>query len=345
MDKSILRLRKILNAPQHLPQGENLVPLDDVPHASVLVLEDPLARGILKSPAAAPFDMWAYYLALCRLTAQDTPTLTGFFTNSPMLQHTQAHRETRRNSAWVYRAIEADLQGWLEADDTFAGCDASSAQTAYDSAQRFIDRLFVRMVSAASGLPERDIPVLPGHLFDLLPRRKTVLACEAQAAALVHALSDQLARTGKSKDDVWAILVLVIMGYDALRGSVLYALSVGETPTSYASYDAWFKSIAPVALLPRRFSHDVEIEGHLFVAGQLAYIFPHLIHRSQANDDVASSLSFGAGPHTCPGRRIALLAASAFFAKIGEIPSDNKPTPNRHWRRDLVLIEKAGKND
>lgn len=358
MDLNILKVQKFLNKPQSLPVGQRYIALDDSEVPAMLVMEQKLARGCLKHADVAPFDLWGFYQAVARLSDQRLPQLNCYFTQGPLLQHSKTHRDTRRNLAPLYRHLEASIETWAEdlADQiiTEHQRNPNSDHPAYRFASDYTDRVFLRLLSVATGIPEKLIPDLPGRVFDLLPRSRNLIAREEELVVFVRTL--QQAMTEKSDGleggscDVASLLTLVVMGHDAMKGALFFGLSQGLIPKVVNGGDwtraleLWFRDIAPVGVLLRVVQTDCEIDGASFIKGQVVYICPHILHEiaeRSGSDGPMLSLAFGSGPHMCAGRTLALKAAEAAFKVLIKYEWSSDTLPATKWSRDLLLIERT----
>lgn len=343
MDLTVLRLRQLLNTPKQVPLGTRVLKLANDADGPVIVLDPDLARKVLLHKDAAPFDLWAYYLAVTGLTAAEVPMLTRYFAEVPLLQHGQGHRANRKAASGIYKKIEADQVVWLASGAPFEGLRLGAP----DAVDVFCQRVFKRMVSVAADIDTTEIPDLPANLFDLLPTRSALCACEADVAVLVDVLERHLAENEAPQTDVWTLLTFVLMGYDALRSSMHYDLATSALDTAFVDAEQWFRHVAPIGILPRQFSEPTTILSHRFEAGQVLYVCPHLVHKADdatAESGRSPSLSFGLGAHSCPGRRLACNSVEAYFERLPSPRSQPRNTAGSVWRRDLILIEKRRKN-
>lgn len=358
MDLNILKVQKFLNNPQRLSLDQKLIALDESKVPAVLVLEHALARACLKHPDLAPIDLWGFYRAVARLSDRDCPQLNCYFTQGPLLQHGQTHRDTRRDLAPLYRHLEASIGSWAEdlAEKiiTEQRCTPNGDHPAYRFASGYTDHVFLRLLSVATGIPEALIPDMPRRVFDLLPRRRNLMACEEELVAFVGTLQEEMAKRSDGLEggncDVAGLLTLVVMGHDAMKGALFFGLSQGVMPKVANGGDwaraveLWFRDIAPVGVLPRVVQTECKIDDSRFRKGQVIYVCPHILHeiagRSSA-DGQTLSLAFGAGPHMCPGRALALKAAEAAFKVLAKYGWSSESLPATKWRRDLLLIERT----
>jgi hypothetical protein len=358
MDLNILKVQKFLNNPQSLPFGHRFIALDESEVPAVLVLEQSLARGCLKHHDVAPFDLWGFYQAVARLSDRELPQLNRYFTQGPLLQHGKTHRDTRRDLAPLYRHLEASVGTWAEdlADQTITEHrrNPNGDHPAYRFASDYTDRVFLRLLSVATGIPEKLIPEMPGRVFDLLLRSRNLIAREEELAAFVGTLKEEMAKQSDGLEggncDVAGLLTLVVMGHDAMKGALFFGLSQGVMPNVAIEADwtraveLWFRDISPVGVLPRVVQTDCEIDGSRFRKGQVVYVCPHILHEiagRSSSDGQALSLAFGAGPHMCPGRALALKAAEAAFKVLAKYGWSSEALPATNWRRDLLLIERT----
>lgn len=325
MNLAVLRLLQLLNAPADRLQGQRCVALEQGQGAGQLVLDGDLARAILKHPQARPFDLWGYYLALTKLKAADLPHLSAYFAQGPLLRDGADHAQMRRALMPLYQRLEQRVR------DDFAGQIAAFAapRDHHALAADVADALFDLMLGAELGLAAADLPRMPGRLFSLLPRRAALIAREAELATYSAQIAAALAAQNKPAQMLWPLVTLGLMGHDALRCAVLFAL----TQPSAAPNDASLRQIAPVGVLPRQFTQDVQIADQQFLAGQIAYICPYLLHETGA----AMSFAFGAGPHHCPGQRIADAAWQAVQAHLPRWRAAIGAAPKLRWQRDLLL--------
>lgn len=335
----LLKLLQHLNAPHKLSREQKVVALEAGDGAGQLILDADLARAILKHPQARPFDLWEYYLTLTRLTADELPCLTGYFGKGPLLQHATEHSATRRALLPFYRRMERAVTEHFDAklDAFIDGLAMAPERRPDDVAQGFADLLFGLMIAQELGLEAAAVPPSPGSFFTLLPRRETLIAREAELAQYVAVLRMHLARQGRPEEDVWALLTLVLMGHDALKGAVFFALSQPQSVAEVADAEGWMQAIAPVGVLPRQFDGPVDLDGVCFAAGQIAYICPHLVHQVAQSSARGRSFAFGAGAHMCPGRRIAVHALQALIDRKDRIGLNEVSNAPLQWRRDLLL--------
>jgi hypothetical protein len=359
MDLNVLKVKKRLNDPRSLPLGQSLIDLNEGEGPAVLVLEQTLARACLKHPDIAPFDLWEFYQAVARLSEGELPCIDGYFKTGPLLQHGQAHRDTRRDLAPLYRRLEASIGTWAEdlARDLLTENRhklISGDPHAYRVASDYTDRVFRRLFSVATGLTEELIPDMPGRVFDLLPRRSNLLAREAELATFIATLQEEMAARSNPLEgcdcDIAGLLTLVLMGHDATKGALCFGLSQGVMPKLAdagewtRAIEFWFRQVAPVGVLLRVATQGCEINGARFTKGQVIYICPHILHEiAQCGDSDAQSMSFafGSGPHMCPGRGLALKAAEGLFKALEEYGWSPESLPATRWRRDLLLIERT----
>lgn len=359
MDLNVLKIQKWLNKPDSLPLHERAIDLEEGEDPAVLVLDADLAREILKHPNVAPFNLWGLYQALTRLTASDLPQLDAYFSHGPLLQNAETHRATRKALVPLYRQLEGSIDSWVEtlARDVFDLHKAGyrdGANPAYELAANFTDHFFAKLFSINLGRPIEEIPVMPGRVFDLLPRSRNLLAREQELATLVSFIEESI--SAQPETDLTAerrltnLLTLVLMGHDALKGALFFSLSKGLCPKSETGTDwtrvtdSWYKDVSPVGVLPRVIESPFQIDSFSFTKGQVVYICPHILHHiaeREGRKRQPASLAFGAGAHVCPGRGLALKAAEYFFRCLAEEDIRAEEFLETRWRRDLLLIERT----
>jgi hypothetical protein len=361
MDLSILKVLKRLNDRQEFPLDQRLFALDDSKKAAVIILDQTLARRCLKHPDVAPYDLWGFYQKVVRLSDRELPHIGAYFATGPLLKHGLTHRDKRRDLAPLYRHLEASIGAWAEdlATQTVTQCrrrQSVDEHPAYQIAADYADRVFLRLISDATGVPEVLIPKMPGRLFELVPRERNLRAREQELAEFVFGLNKEMALRRNPADwqhcAIADILTLILMGHDATKGAIFFGLSQGIMPkydeaVGWArAVEAWFQDIAPVGVLLRVVMEDCEIDGIPFFKDQTIYVCPHILHeitrnREGRDQQSNSSFAFGSGPHMCPGRALSLKAAEALFKVLAEFGWSSVNLPVTQWRRDLLLIERT----
>lgn len=340
---TVLKVRKLLNQPEALEPAYEAVALELGACPATLVYGIELAHEVLKHPQAEPFDLWDYYRQLAGLACADAPVLGGYFTHGPLLAHGEAHREIRRQSQPLYRQLESLLDTRIDdwTADFLARWVASAGGTASAQAlcEAYAAEVFGRMLADVLACTPQDLPALPGRIFELLAREEKLRARESELRTLYGVLQARVTVLAQPPQQVWQLLGLVVMGHDALKLAILHALSAGAALPLGESVERCIRDAAPVSVLLRRFRAPVEIRGHRYAQGQLVFVSPSLAHRHADTCAPADrrSLAFGAGPHLCPGRRLALRVAQSFFDHLAGVPWHQALTRPAGWQRDLLL--------
>jgi hypothetical protein len=302
-----------------------------------LIVESSIVDDLMKSTDIVPFDIWNYYLDILKKEPNDLKRLSEYFSRGPLLKDSQDHHEVRRRMAKSYQKIEAQLEHWDPPKINELSLDNSS-----DSWKLLVNiycnNFFSYMVgSYLNNESPWDIPHQP--IFKTFPNVNDLnLANQILEVIFQKASLD----ADFVKEEFWILSSILIMGNDALRSALHYALDQNIIPCDSATntITKWYEEIAPVSLVVRTVVHDFTLDQYQFRRGANIYYCPYLTHLTAKNLERGGH-AFGRGPHLCPGRGIAIKAAAIFFDCYKQLltafDSHNLKGTNRIWRRRLVL--------
>ena len=352
MSPFFLTLQRLLNQREQLDPSQRYVALDDLPPATLLVYDPALAYALLKSDALRPSDLVGSSLTVSRTPAGAVPTIESFFSQTPLLNHGEVHREMRKHLMLRYRHVQALMVSWLNSysEEYFNSLEAGTAIRADVLVRGYLNGLFRQILASELECSLSQLPDFPDNLlFEFLPRFRDLTVREAKLHAALQRLYQILGERKRPLNDVWALLTLVIMGREPLLSGLLYGLTCYDGPhrrgaLSEDDVEGFFRAVAPVDVISRQVEREVNLDGVNFVAGQLVYISPHLLHLHSDSLDSPGpperSLAFGMGPHACPGRKMTVVATQAFFNHLAQASHVLVDTAGLRWTRELLLTFK-----
>ena len=224
--------------------------------------------------------------------------------------HAEARRELATLLAARRPAIAEYLADWIE--ELFAPLRSAPKM---DLIEQVLLPLSNRMVTMIAGFDrEVTFPLLSAtRIFD----RFSSLAAMRTANTEIGRLRDEIASQGREKDER-VLLAVLMLGRDSLVGSLGSSLSLifrralaEKTPPGFtAPYPS-----TGIAASERMLTCPAHIGGHDFSEGaHLRLYFQPLNEHESGNLPI-----FGAGPHACLGRQIALDiwdAIAAFMSRL-----------------------------
>lgn len=333
-----------MNRPERIDFTHSVAMLDEEAPPAVLVLNETLAREVLKSDAIAPYDLLAYWKAAARRPSAPLPALEGFFRRTPVLLHGAPQRDARKALMPCYRRVERALPEWLSSfsRDYFEAQSRSRPVHALELAGGYLEAVNRQIMAIDVGSAADALPPLPSGLFSLFPRSGDLQDYDAKLGALAHFLADRLAAVGRDRQEAWALVSVAVMGQEALFAALVYGMvhSASEPPWTA---EALIHASAPVSMLVgRQVLRDVRLNGVPFQQGQMIYICPFLTHRAaEIEKDIQETpptLSFGSGLHVCAGRKIALIIAQSFLDARLEHDDLIVDCTNLMFSRDINLV-------
>jgi cytochrome P450 len=352
MNTIFLTLQRLLNQRELLDPAQRYVSIDDLSPATLLVYDPALAHALLKSDAVIPADLLGSSLEVSRTPAGAVPTIESFFSQTPLLNHGEVHREMRKHLMLRYRHVQALMESWLDSYSVqyFDSLEAGSAIRADALVSGYVNGLLRQMLACELECSVSQLPAFPDNLiFEFLPRFRDLKIREAELHAAVQSLYQLLGERNRPMDDVWVLLTLVIMGHQPLLSALLYGLTRHDGPHRHGALsnddaELFFRAVAPVDVISRQVEREVCLEGVNFVPGQVLYVSPHLLHLHSDSLGLPGpperSMTFGMGPHACPGRKISVLVTQAFFNHLAQASHVLVDTAGIRWTRELMLIHK-----
>jgi cytochrome P450 len=280
-------------------------------------------------------------------------------------QHGEAHRQTRRDTADrlgaagverlrpVWTALLAERLAGLSAGGT-VDLVPLAAEIAGRTAAALLD-LGVDPVGLAAAAQEAGATAARAHLPGL-GKRRAARSAEASAQRLITLIAaGDPAGTGLA---VMLVVAAVNTTVAALPRAVAWAAD--DDLWAYAGMpalaDELLRVTAPTPLLPRVAAADAEVGGCPVRAGdRMLLIARHAVGAHHRDPDPAhpapaqtAQLVFGAGPHACPGARLArvqltdLLVALAPYRPVVVRAVADRRSALPGWRS---LVIRAGRRD
>jgi len=337
LNLSILKAQRFVN---HLAKTKNFdLPFYylDSQSYDCFVVDPMLVDQIIKSEYVIPFDIWNYYLNILKKNPSDFKYLTDYFCNGPLLKSGPQHHEIRKKMARYYQAIEMYLDNWSPKKIN----EMSQTETLITN-EKFVDiycdEFFSKIVTSfiQNGYSQNSEHA---QIFRIFPNAEDLQVVNEQLKKIFESASSD---AKIFKEQFWLISSVLIMGNDALRSALTYALDQKIVPkdTTMLEIASWYEKIAPVSLIVRKVLSDCKVDEYELKRGASIYYSPYLSHIASKGIE-RGGYAFGRGPHLCPGRSIALKAAAIFFNEYYMRSSSCDEYPNKVvdkiWRRRLVL--------
>jgi len=316
-----LNCYRIINATaSNIPDSPTTLLCEGPPRA-LFVFDPKTAAALLRSPLVAPTSVPLFYEAVSGLSRRDFPTLFEAFARSPLPLHGSAHREARSQLTPLYHRVEEGLDEWLDdfCTDYLSELRLGRSPDLVEAASDFSDRVGRAMASNEVSIDWRELPSLPNDIFMLFPSAKRLLALEARFAAIRDVLTRRMRELGRSEEELWPMLTLLLANRDAVQGTLMHMFSHLRDGAAAGSATECAAAAANFSLLQRQVVQDCEIAGQQWFAGDLLQFSPHLLHLREP-PPVGTDFTFGAGPHMCQGRRLALRILDALIGALRREP-------------------------
>jgi hypothetical protein len=198
----------------------------------------------------------------------------------------------------LYKKLEPYLESWLRSN--VKPFFLSLNQNSLDSHQKiteFILELLADLLQESLHLSESPKQFIPDDFFNLLPSKEQLKKANDQLGELTNFIfsnNDHL-----DANTIIQAVTIVIMARQAL----IFGLH------QHLNSKFKFNHSTPVNLIARTATDSFEIEHYHFEATQTIYLSPYLVEYFHPN----SELSFGWGPHQCPGKSLALMIENEFL--------------------------------
>lgn len=286
------------------------------------VLDMELSRALLLSNA---FEVFDFYADGFRHAGSDAALdrVRRFFEESPVCLNGNAHLAAKQ----ALSALQGELCGRFEARGPALRALVLGRGERYASplafARAFVelclaviiaDLLAVSLRTALRALRQRR-NVFQFHFHRLCHR------AAGQAIGTLHRAAGPAFARGEGRARMVLAESMLLMGSAPLIGSLTAAVMdaierPGEAPRA--------ERYTPVSVVPRLCVRDTAIIGERFAAGELC----HVSLLPAAGQPVDPGLAFGAGPHTCIGKRVSLLILNLGIEAAGEAFGDGfRATP------------------
>jgi len=288
MNKESIKLLKFLRKPESINYAR-IIYLDKNKRIP-LVLDPEITKEIFTHKSIKAFDLWSYYQDLSK--AHNLKNLNFYFTSTPLLLHGQTHRDSRLEILMLYKKLEPHLESWLESNiKPFFLSLSHDSLDSHIKITEFVLELLADLLQKSLYLTESPKQFIPDDFFNLLPSKQQLEKANEQLGELTKFIYEN--NKNIDENTIIQAITIVIMARQAL----IFGLH------QYLNSKLSFNQSTPVNLIARTVTDPFEIENFSFETGQTIYLSPYLVEYFHPN----SELSFGWGPHQCPGKSLALL--------------------------------------
>jgi cytochrome P450 len=318
---NFLTLHRESERHSYLAVAESRDPFLDDATRTWIVTKPAQCRELIASNNLRPATYAEDYAALEQRLGMDFSSLIFAFSHIPLCLDGEPHRTARRRISEFLATRKPALQiGLPKAVAAHFGRFAQAGRI--EVMGEVIQPFVLEIISTIIGIEVSALASLNASIiFDRslgIPRRRKVAA---EVAGLRDLISTR-AGAEASEDDIGMRLALVILGRDALIGTLgesLYRL-LNENPGRLLGDIDW-PELPPetgVPFIERVVVTPFAAEGTCFAAGDRVRIF--LQSFAYAADPKSRMTFFGAGAHACLGRPVSLDAWRAITAYLSQIP-------------------------
>jgi cytochrome P450 len=306
---------------QYFAQRQDQDPFFD-PLAKAWIVVNPIqCRDLIASPKLRPATYEEDYRSLESRLGIDFSSLTFAFSHIPLCLHGERHARQRRRASEFLATRKAALNARIPAA-VAARFDAFRRQGHVEVMQDVVLPLVRDVISTIV-----DIDIAAGEwrnsslVFDKSIGVSKRRAIAAEIAALRELIAARLGPDA-SDDDVGLRLALVILGKDALVGTLgesLHRLFAAHSSRRLSDIDyPKFPPQTGVPFIERLVVTPFALAGSEFAAGDRVRIF---LQAFAYEDEPRSRANFfGAGAHACLGRAVSVDVWNAIAAFLSGVP-------------------------
>ena len=340
----IFRLREIVNQPSLINLEENYIALNSQDPAAILIYDEDVSRAILKSKLAAPTNFVDYFKFANNRPDIKFQYIEEHFRYTPVMLSGEAHKDSRKAVSKLYALIESKCPDWLPrfTEEFFAQLDDADENFDYISfVQKYLALAFNQIILLELDLHDVEMPPSVGEILHMFRSVDEINAYEKRLETLVRFVECALLAQKKDPKDAWMLVSIAVMGTEPLLGALFYGMA-HESPNKEA-WNAYslLRESAPVSTVTRFMLDDLVINDLHLKKNQLLYFSFDLIHyKMNATGKHSKSYSFGDGPHTCPGNKIALIIVEAFMGAWDKRKPINLDLEKYQFQRDFILRPK-----
>jgi len=315
----LLRLRELINKPSLVDFSGEYMALDQSDLPPLLIYDATLALELFKSKFLTPLNFIGYFKKLLRLSEGDLPTIDAIFEHAPIMLHGERHLIARKDFILQFKIIERDLMLFLpQYTQSFFREWASKKQLSpIEFTQNYIDGAFRGIFEKYLNIPYGGLPALPPKIFFLAHTLPNAGEAEDCLNDLKVFIDQRLEAQNRNASEAWALLAMLVLGFEPLEGALMFGLMRGEEVDIY-NVENFLRESAPVNFLGRVATEDFTIGNFSVKTGQEIYISPVLIHQKSdlSSNGRKENFSFGKGLHTCVGQAISAKMAEHFFGEL-----------------------------
>jgi hypothetical protein len=317
MQLTLLRLYSIVNQPLTLKNAkEGWLALDDKELPTILIFKEELAKKILKSEFLPPIDLISFFKEVNDLNSNHLPFLSNFFIKTPLLLKGENHFRTKASLIPIYKYIEKDLSKWVDifVANFFDDKKINKTIDPITLAEAFVCSFFKEIISREIGISHDEIPDLPDDVLNISPKKISLEMNEKKLANLILFLKNKLDEKGRDEDEAWVFSTIALMGSQALRSAVIFALLKAPVDKIWDE-ELLFSKASPISVIGRIAMSDTKIDNLCIKKGQTFFISLSMINESSIHqiENFSQSFAFGSGPHKCPGRKISGIVMKALL--------------------------------
>ena len=317
MQLTLLRLYGIVNQPLPLTNiKEGWLSLDDKELPTILIFEEELAKKILKSEMLPPIDLISFFKEVNDLNSNHLPFLSNFFIKTPLLLMGENHFRTKALLVPIYKHIEKDLSKWVDnfVANFFDNKKANKTIGPIVLAEAFVCSFFKEIISREIGISHDEIPDLPDDVLNISPKKTSLEMNERKLANLITFLKNKLNKKGRDEDEAWVFSTIALMGSQALRSAVIFALLKAPGDKVWDE-ELLFSMASPISVIGRIAMDDIKMDNLCIKKGQTFFISLSMMNEASQHqtEKLSQSFAFGSGPHKCPGRKISSIVMKALL--------------------------------
>lgn len=342
MISSLLKLKNIILKIDQLDVRDDWICLTEQDPRTYLILNEDLARELLKHQAISPENLLRIWKIINRLDQSDLPYLTEYFDHTPMFHDAEEH-EIRRNSLKnIYQNIENSLDVWLSHfNQSYLARYQEKAQiNIINFAVDYIEQVNKQILAKELNITPDSVPGFqPTRLFLFTPSAKNLQAFENKTGHVVNFLKKELTHLNRPISEIWALVTLNIMGQEPLLGALMYGLINKSTQGNNWTGELLCDESNPVSAISRIATQDITLGSLTLEKGDVIVINPQACHKHSDlnNSKNHRSMAFGHGPHVCTGRKIVTKIIDQFFKDFEVHPIEFEPTKIK-FKRDINII-------